>query len=146
MLKENKIRISSQHVDLKVLGIVFIFFTLKLLIDNINTDLEFKTITEFRIYFIVSILFSMFFFTRPAVYHDDLNLYIKRFIRKEEIIELQNVKSIYVSWLGGRGTYNNTIEYLDIHNSKKRLRFNSNNRLSNFINQVKINNPRAEII
>jgi hypothetical protein len=143
-----KIRISSNLILMKILGGILTFYFLKLLFENRNTEIDFKTITEYKLYLIASILFLLYFLTRPIVSHDDITLYIKRVNNKQKIIILKKITSIYVSYIGGRGTSNNSIEYLNEDNSVEKIRFNcsSSDKLSNFINLVKKNNPRVEII
>jgi hypothetical protein len=124
-----------------------IFWFLKLIFENRNTVIDFKTITEYKIYLIGSTFFLLYFLTRPIVSHDDINLYIKR-VNKQKIVPLKNLISIYVSYIGGRGTSNNSIDYLNEDNSKEKVRFNcsSSDKLSNFITVVKKNNTSVEII
>ena len=147
MATSNKIRISSNLIFLKILSSILIFWFLKLIFENRDTDIDFKTITEYKIYLISSTLFLLYFLTRPIVSHDDINLYIKR-INKQKIISLKNVTSIHVSYIGGRGTSNNSIDYLNDNNSEEKVRFNcsSSDKLSNFITVAKKNNTSVKII
>src|ERR1017187_6146154 len=113
-----KTRISSNLIMMKIVCGVSVFTFLKLLVENRNTDLDFKTITEYKIYLIVSIVFLLYFFTRPIISHDDVNLYIKKVNKKEMAIPLKRIQSIFVVTIGGRGTSNNSIEYLGNDNVK----------------------------
>ncbi len=144
-----KIRISSNLLLLKILGIIMIFIFLKLILDNRNIDNDFRIVTEYKIYLIVSAIFLAYFLMRPIVYHDEANLYIKKISSKEMVIPLKKIQTIFVNYIGGRGTSNNSIEYIDINGAKVKVRFNSLNtsdKLRNFIDLVKRINPLVEII
>jgi hypothetical protein len=96
MEDSKKIRISSDFVFVKAFFIVIIVICSLILYYDSRpaVAVDVKTLTEYKFLLITLIIILGFLFTRPGVYYDNANLYIKK-IRKEEMsIPLENIKTL----------------------------------------------------
>ncbi len=147
---DKKIKISSSQILVKVMCFIAIVIFSKLIIDNNNNDdFDFKTLLEYKIFLAVFIAALIYFFTRPAIYYDNTNIYIKKVTQSLIIIPLKKVRSIFKSPFVSKGTTMFTIEYINDENEKDSVKFNGryfSSKLSNFMAILKETNPHIEIV
>jgi len=86
---DKKIKISSSQILVKVMCVIAIVIFSKLIIDNNNNDdFDFKMLLEYKIFLAVFIAALIYFFTRPSIYYDNNNIYIKKVTKSAIIIPL----------------------------------------------------------
>ena len=146
MEQTEKLKISSDFIFIKflfvgILGILFLLLT-----DYKRT--ETNVVVEYVFIFILLSLLLYYLFTRPDIYYDSENLYIKGSDLDIQI-PFENIKSIYFSVVGfGQGSYSYKIKYLDAENKIASVRlFPSyfSNPVSKFISCVEKQNPNVKI-
>ena len=146
MEKAEKLKISSDFIFIKFLFIGILGILFLLLTDYKRT--ETIVVVEYVVIFIVLSFLLYFLFTRPDIYYDSQNLYIKGSDFNIEI-PFENIQSIYFSVIGfGQGSYSYKIKYLDPENKIAVVRlFPSylSNPVSKFISCVEEQNPNVKI-
>jgi hypothetical protein len=128
----HKLKLSSDLLVTKLMMLFGALYSLKLLFDEHrnNIDIDFKTDLEYKIFFIIMIAFLVYFLTRPGIFYDELNLYIKKINSPEIIVSLKDIKSIFNNPLTGmRGNPIITIEYIDNLSEKNSIKFSAPNSL-----------------
>lgn len=147
---DKKIKISSNLILVEIMCVIAIIFFSKLIIENNNdVDFDFKTLLEYKISLFIFIAGLIYFITRPSIYYDSNNIYIKKTNKNVIIIPLKKIRSIFKSPFGSKGTTMFTIEYINDENEKDSIRFNGpyfSNKLSNFMAILKETNPHIEIV
>ena len=150
---QKKVDLSSSFLFTKFSIIGGVIFTLKMILNQSTSDPDFdlKTNLEYKLYFVVLSLLSIYFFTRPKISYDDNNLYIKKINKAEIVIPLKNIKTIfYNSFAWRHAGYTYSIEYhvnpTEENSIKFYLQSNFLGRIKEFINLVKMHNPNLEII
>ena len=150
---QKKVNLSSSFLFTKFAVIGGVIFTLKMILNQSTSDPDFdlKTNLEYKLYFVVLSLLSIYFFTRPKISYDDNNLFIKKINKAEMVIPLKNIITIFYNPFAlRRGGYTYSIEYnlnsTEENSIKFYLQANFLERLKNFINLVKVHNPNVEII
>ncbi|MEO7046991.1 MAG: hypothetical protein ABI091_16940, partial [Ferruginibacter sp.] len=118
-------------------------------VDNYNNlDADFKTFLEAKLAFLLCIGMVIYFFIQPRITYDNANFYIKKVAKKEIIIPLQNINSIF-----DKPFYATTrffkIEFTDQLHEADSIQFNVSlysDKMPGFINAVKEKNPHVEIV
>ena len=151
MEASNKIRISGNLLFIKILfAFVIIFVSVLIIQDSRNENADFKTSLEQKIVLILFVSFFIYFLTIPIIYHDEFNMYIKKFNKREIIIPFKSIKSIFDNPLSTyRGMRSYSVEYSDNNQEIKSITFRApytSNKVSNFCNIIKIENPKVKII
>ena len=152
MQSSNKIKLTTDAIYFSLLSLALVFISAKLLVDDskVVDGVGFETDFEHKVYLIVSIGFLIYVLTRPIIYFDDDNLYIKRIYKKREtIVPLKNITSIFKNPFGSRGTNMITIEYINNSNESSSIKFTTSyfsERLKNLINHTQQRNPHVEIV
>ena len=111
---QKKVIFSSSFLFTKFAVIGGVIFRLKMILNQStsNPDFDLKTNLEYKLYFVVLSLLSIYFFTRPKISYDDNNLYIKKMNKAKMIISLKNIKTIFYNpFAWRRGGYTYSIEY-----------------------------------
>ena len=147
-----KKRITINYILLQILCLAAILFFVKLVIDGSKTvdGLNFKKELEYKLLVAVFIILAVYFILAPRTYFDETNFYIKRLARKEIVIPIENITSIFRHpFSGGKGTSFYTVEYLDNNKEMNSIKFAASywaDRISDFISHVKKSNPKVEIV
>ena len=148
-----RIKLSPDFIFTKLACVFGVGFTLKLILSQNESDPNFdlKTNLEYKLYFVVLSALTMYFFTRPKIYFDEINLYVKKFTKEEITIPLKNLKTIFNNPLAfRRGGYTYSITYKFISNEDVTIKFylqhNFLDKIKDFISLVKIHNPNVEIV
>ncbi len=144
-----KIQISSDQFFTKLISILFAFITGVILYYDsrpvVNPD--FKVITEYKIFFLVSILFLIYIFTRPVIHYDIKNLYIKKIGKIEIIIPLDNISSIHKYSSYKLGAFY-SIKYFTTNEESGLIKFyvsDFSTTIFKFISDIKTQNPKVII-
>lgn len=148
-----KAKLSSDFIFTKLACLFGVGLTFQMIVSQNVSDPNFdlKTNLEYKLYFVVLSVLTIYFFTRPKIRFDEINLYIKKFTKEEMAIPLKNVKTIFYNPLGfRRGGYTYSIEYKFNSNEDTKIKFylqyNFLDKLKEFIRLVKIHNPNVEVI
>jgi hypothetical protein len=144
METQSKTKLSSSFIVVKLFFIAAIIaFPVSVYVKRDSVDA--KTMTAFAI---VSVVFSalvIYFFTRPIIYYDLTDLFIKKIGAKESVIPLKNIRTISRDY-AYRGSANYTITYSENKESKS-IRLSKNYpskpmmKFTSFVRQV---NPHLE--
>ena len=140
MEQKDKIKISSSFIGQKAILFIIMFFLLLLWSDYKRS--HDGTFMGHAAGFIVVSALLTFFFTRPAIYYDENNLYIAKSSKNIEI-PLANIQSIKYSVLSfQRFSHSYRIKYFNDNNEIKSIRlFPGSSPISEFIDCVKKENP-----
>jgi hypothetical protein len=147
----SKKSLTSDAIYYHILSIVIVIISSKLLIDDrkVAYGVDFETDFEHKVYLIGSIGLLIYSLTRPHIYFDDANFYIKKITKKKEtIIPLRNITSIFKNPFGGRGSRMITIEFINKENEPSSVKFSSrySTRLKDLIGKTQQQNPNVEIV
>lgn len=148
MLDSKKIKISEDQFFAKLLCLGGILFSLLMLSDYRRTDGN--TLTLYFISLIIFISLLLYFLVRPIISYDHKDFYIKKLNKSEITIPLKSIISIFNYPIISRdGTDLYYIEYIDKENGVEKIKFYTNrksDRMTDFINSVKMINPDVEIV
>jgi hypothetical protein len=147
----NKIKLSSDFIIIKLFLLFALCFSLLVGPVKSKNDIaaDFKTGLEYKIFIVISVAGLAYFFTRPAIHHDDVNLYIKKITKPEMIIPLKNVTSFFENPFINKGSANFTIEYKSPASGSDSITFNTSytsDSIKNFRALIKKINPHVEIV
>ena len=142
-----KTKISTDFISTKLLclgssGFCFFKYLEAKKIDDLYTEAWFLVA-------IFSLIGFVYFYSKPKVYFDNSNLYIKRINKNEIQIPLKNIHSIFRDpFRSGNGTCFYEIEYLSEDNEDEKAKFHSDSfsLMDNFKNLVIKINPSVEIV
>ena len=142
-----KTKISTDFISTKLLclgssGFCFFKYLEAKKIDDLYTEAWFLVA-------IFSLIGFVYFYSKPKVYFDSSNLYIKRINKNEIQIPLKNIHSIFRDpFRSGNGTCFYEIEYLSEDNEDEKAKFHSDSfsLMDNFKNLVIKINPSVEIV
>ena len=150
MEDSGKIKLSSGLIFVKLLCLFCLGLSVILGQSKSNIDGDFKTEMESKLLFVTSAVFLAYFFTKPSLYYDDTNLYIKKVNKREIAIPFKNIRSIFDNSLSAsKGTSTFTIDYIDNSNENDSIKFTADYasyKIKNFINLVKKINPRVTMV
>lgn len=149
MKGSERIQISSDQFFAKLILTLAIFIIGVILYYDSRpvANPDFKVITEYKIFFLVSILFFIYIFTRPVIHYDIKNFYIKKIGKIEIIVPLDNISSIhkYSSYKWG-AFY--SIKYFTTSEESGLIKFyvsDFSTTIFKFINDIKTQNPKVII-
>ena len=142
-----KTKISTDFISTKLLclgssGFCFFKYLEAKKIDDLYTE-------AWLLVAIFSLIGFVYFYSKPKVYFDSSNLYIKRINKNEIQIPLKNIHSIFRDpFRSGNGTCFYEIEYLSEDNEDEEVKFHSDSfsRMEDFKNLVIKINPSVEIV
>jgi len=144
----DKTKISADYTFTKLFclvasGFCFLKYLAAKKIDDLYTEAWLLGV----IFFIMAFVY---FYTRPKVYFDNSNLYIKRINKTEILIPFKNIHSIFYNPIRSfrSGVYFYEIEYLSEANEDEKMKFESDSSsvMEVFKNLVKKFNPSVEIV
>src|SRR4030095_8743315 len=139
----DKTKISADYTFTKLFclvasGFCFLKYLAAKKIDDLYTEAWLLGV----IFFIMAFVY---FYTRPKVYFDNSNLYIKRINKTEILIPFKNIHSIFYNPIRSfrSGVYFYEIEYLSEANEDEKMKFESDSSsvMEVFKNLVKKFNP-----
>lgn len=143
----NKTKISAGYTFTKLFcliasGFCFLKYLAAKKIDDLYTEAWLLGV----IFFIMAFVY---FYTRPKVYFDNCNLYLKRINKNEIQIPLKNIHSIFRDpFRSGNGTCFYEIEYLSEDNEDEKAKFHTDSfsLMDDFKSLVIKINPSVEIV
>ena len=148
----HKIKLSSDLIATKLICVFGVLLCLVIVFGRSkNTiDDDFKTDLEYKLLLVATTILTSYLLTRPSIYYDDTNLYIKKVNKKEESIPLKNVKSFFENPLSiNKGTALYSIEFTDNSSENDLIKFTASysaESIKNFKTLIKKINPRVEIV
>ena len=133
MEAQQKIKLSSDFIVVRlVITAIIIFFWAS--VHNKADAINFKADLEHKLFLILFLGFLIYFSTRPNIYYDSKDLYIKRIGTKEISIPLEDIRSI-------------TKIYLPRWRSDYRIRYLVNKELESVsLTESSFSQPMAEFI
>ena len=144
----NKTKISTDFTFTKLLcigasGFCLLKYLAAKKIDDLYTE-------AWLLVVIFSLLGFVYFYTRPRVYFDNSNFYIKMINKSEMRVPLKNIQSIFRNPFrsAGSGAYFYEIEYLSEDNEDEKVKFYSDSfsLMQDFKDLVIKINPSVEIV
>ena len=143
-----KTKISTDFISTKLLclgssGFCFFKYLEAKKIDDLYTE-------AWLLVAIFSLIGFVYFYSKPKVYFDNSNLYIKRINKNEILISLKNIHSIFRNPIRsvGSGADFYEIEYLSESDEDEKIKFysDSDSLMEDFTNLVIKINPAVEIV
>jgi hypothetical protein len=150
MANTHRRKLSSDLIVTKIICFLGFVLSVFMIIRNSQDDtvIGFKS-EQWKIFLVVFIATLGYFLTRPKIYYDEINLYVKRINKTEIAIPLKDVKSFFKNPFSvSKGTATFTIEFCDSSPEQDKIKFiaqYASKSIKDFKTTIKKVNPAIEI-
>ena len=151
MANPRRQKLSSDLIVTKIIGFLGFVLSVFMIIRNSQDDtvIGFKS-EQWKIFLVVFTVMLGYFLTRPKIYYDEVNLYVKRINKTEIVIPLKDVKSFFENPFSvSKGTATFTIEFCDSSPAEDKIKFiaqYASKSIKDFKATIKNINPAVEIV